>query len=89
MSVVAVFHGPATSSVLDDAHYREKHKTVNPTLALIHALKAAGVSLMVCGQALAHDDMQPEWVNPDVKLALAALTVLPIYQSQGYTLIPE
>lgn len=89
LSIVAVVHGPATASILDDQHYREKQKTANPNTALIQALAKAGVTLFVCGQALAHQDLQPEWVHPDVRLALAALTVLPIYQSQGYALMPE
>ena len=89
LHIVAVVHGSATASVLDDAHYLEKHKTANPNIKLISALRRVGVKVFVCGQALAHADLQPEWVNPDVTLALAALTVLPIYESQGYSLIPE
>ena len=87
--IVAVVHGKATTAVLDDAHYREKRQASNPNLALIRELKENGVKLMVCGQALAHAELKPEWVDPEVTLALAALTVLPIYQHQGYALIPD
>jgi hypothetical protein len=43
----------------------------------------------VWGQALAHNGFAPSWVNREVSVALAALTVLPVYQLDGYAFIPE
>lgn len=89
LKIVAVLHGPATSAALDDAHYRDKHHSANPNTKLIDALNRAGVTLYVCGQALAHNGFEPGWVEPKVTVALAALTVLPVYQLDGYALIPD
>jgi intracellular sulfur oxidation DsrE/DsrF family protein len=89
LKIVAVLHGPATAVALDDRHYREKYQFDNPDRKLIDALKRAGVIVYVCGQALAHNGFEPAWINPEVDIALAALTVLSVYQLDGYALIPE
>ena len=60
---VAVVQGPATAAVLDDEHYRDKFSVANPNTKLIDALAAAGVKLVVCGQALAHNNFPHGWVN--------------------------
>lgn len=87
--IVAVLHGRATVASLDNRYYRKKHRRDNPNSELIGALKKAGVLIYVCGQALAHNDFAPSWVNQEVNVALAALTVLPVYQLDGYALMPE
>lgn len=89
LKIAAVLHGPATAAALDDAHYRDKHQIANPNTKLLDALRKAGVTLYVCGQALAHNGVEPAWVNRQVTVALAALTVLPIYQLDGYALVPD
>lgn len=89
LKIVAVLHGPATAVALDDRHYREKYQVDNPNRKLIDALKRTGTVVYVCGQALAHKGFEPAWVNRDVSVALAALTVLAVYQLDGHVLIPE
>ena len=89
LKIVAVLHGPATVASLDDRYYRKKYQRDNPNSKLIDALKRVGVVVYVCGQALGHNGFAPSWVNPKVDVALAALTVLPVYQLDGYALIPE
>lgn len=85
---VAVVHGPATASVLDDEHYRAKFGTDNPNTAVIAELDRAGVKVVVCGQALAHFQYPEAWVNTKVEVTLAALVDLIILQQQGYALVP-
>jgi intracellular sulfur oxidation DsrE/DsrF family protein len=89
LRIVAVLHGSATVASLDNRYYREKHRLDNPNKKLIEALKRAGVVIYVCGQALAHSGFAPAWVNREITVALAALTVLPVYQLDGYALIPK
>ncbi|SOD39959.1 DsrE family protein [Nitrosovibrio sp. Nv4] len=89
LKIVAVLHGPATAASLDNRYYREKYQFDNPNLELIEVLKRNGVIVYVCGQALAHSGFASSWVNREVTVALAALTVLPVYQLDGYALIPE
>ncbi|MBV8063865.1 MAG: DsrE family protein [Nevskia sp.] len=85
LKFVAVISGPATAVVLDDSHYKAQLGVANPNLELIHKLRAAGVELTACAQAVVHKKYQPDWVNPDVKLALSALTTRAVLQAQGYS----
>lgn len=88
-SLVVVFHGRATEAVLDDANFRAKNGIDNPNLDLIQRLADCRVELFVCGQALAEQGLIAQWVSPDVKIALSALTVLTNYQLRGYALVPN
>ena len=85
---VVVIHGSATPIVLDNAHYQEKFKVDNPNIALIDALEKSGVKVVVCGQALAHNKIAHEWVNPQVELTLSAITDIIILEKEGYVLFP-
>lgn len=87
LKIVAVIHGGATVASLDNSHYRENYQIDNPNTKLIEALKRAGVSVFVCGQALAHNDFDQSWVSRDVTIALSAMMVLAHYQSDGYALV--
>ena len=88
LRIMAVIHGPATAASLGDRYYREKYQLDNTNKKLIEVLKRAGVVIYVCGQALAHG-FAPTWVNRETTVALAALTVLPVYQLDGYALISK
>jgi intracellular sulfur oxidation DsrE/DsrF family protein len=88
MKFVAVLYGPATQAVLDNEHYRQQFGTDNPNLELIHKLRAAGVDVAVCGQAVAEHKFDYGWVHPDVTLALSALTTVSVLETQGYVLLP-
>jgi intracellular sulfur oxidation DsrE/DsrF family protein len=85
---VAIIHGGATPIVLDNAHYKKRFGVDNPSLQAIRELKAAGVEVVVCGQAVAGYGYHYSWVDPDVKVALSALSTLIILQHQGYALVP-
>jgi intracellular sulfur oxidation DsrE/DsrF family protein len=87
LKFVAVLHGPGTPAVLDDEHYRAEYDLDNPNIALIAALKKAGVEVEVCGQALAEQNIEHAWVNQDVTITLSALSDLIVYAQQGYTLL--
>lgn len=89
LKIVAVLHGPATVASLDDLYYREKYRIPSPNRKLIGALRQTGVTVYVCGHALARNALPLSWVDREVNVALAALTVLTVYQLDGYALIPE
>jgi len=89
LKFVAIIHGGATPIVLDNAHYKKEFGVDNPNLMVIKQLEAAGVQIAVCGQALAGWKYDYSWVNPDVKVALSAISTIIILQQQGYALMPE
>lgn len=88
LKFVAVASGPATGAMLDDAHYREKFAASNPNAALIHKLRAAGVDVAVCGQAVLESNYETSWISRDVTLALSALTTVTVLQQHFYALMP-
>lgn len=88
--VVAIFHGAATPAVMSDAAYKARFNgTANPNLELIDRLRKAGVSVRVCSQALAGNDIPVKDVVPGVEVDVAALTTMASLQLRGYALIPD
>ena len=85
--VVLIYGDVAAPMVLDNAHYKKRFGTDNPHLKIIHELKAAGVKVVVCGQALAGLGIKHNWVDPDVTISLSALSTMVILQDQGYALL--
>lgn len=87
LKFAVIIHGPATPIVLSDKAFQAKFGHPNPNLAIIADLKKAGVNVMVCGNALGDMSFTPAEVNPDIRVALSALSTLIIMQDQGYALI--
>lgn len=85
LNIVAVIHGPATASVLNDQEYKQRFDAANPNLELIKKLNEAGVKVQVCGQALAENSYKDEWVDSNATVTLSALSSLAIYSNRGYS----
>ncbi|WP_414447018.1 DsrE family protein [Burkholderia sp. 22PA0099] len=88
LKFVAVAYGEATPSMLDDTHYRSVYGVANPNLPLIALLKRAGLTIAVCGQAVAEHHYAYDWISPEVTLALSGLTTVTTLETQGYALMP-
>ncbi len=84
LNIVVIIHGEATRSVLTNVGYKDAYGCENPDVDLIKALNEQGVEIMVCSQALIRRGFKSEWLNPDVGLALSAITTLVEYQQKGY-----
>ena len=85
IQIVALVERAATPAVFGNAAYRQRFDVDNPNLAILHALKKAGVHLMVCSQALAGMGLADNEVSPDVTVTLSALTDAVVYGQRGYT----
>lgn len=84
--IVALLDGEASLAAATDATYLRYTKVAkNPNLPLIHALRQAGVQLLVCGQALAMEKLPDSAVVPDVTVSLSALTDVVVYGQKGYS----
>jgi intracellular sulfur oxidation DsrE/DsrF family protein len=70
--------------VMSNDAYRERYNRDNPNIALIHALKQAGVDIRVCGQGLLGRKIENAQVNPDIQIDLWAMTTLVNLQLKGY-----
>src|SRR5262245_57797216 len=75
---------PDLDIVMTNEAYRERYNRDNPNIALIHALKQAGVDIRVCGQGLIGRKVDPKQVNPEVQIDLWAMTTLINLQLKGY-----
>jgi intracellular sulfur oxidation DsrE/DsrF family protein len=82
-----IFHGPAVDGILDNAHYHAKYGIDNPNLKVLSALKKQGVVLLVCGQHLATEHIDPKILSPDITVASDAYLVLIELQNRGYALM--
>ncbi|MAQ37585.1 MULTISPECIES: DsrE family protein [Thioclava] len=83
-----VLHGAATPLALSPEAYKDKFGKDDPDTKLKQELADAGVTLYVCGQALADHGFTEDQVGPNVDVALSALAAVPVLESQGYQLFP-
>lgn len=88
--IVAIVHGPATPVISSNGAYaRKTGHPENPNLALIERLRAAGVVVAVCGQAMQGNGIAASEVAPGVRIDVSALTTLANLQLRGWALIPD
>jgi intracellular sulfur oxidation DsrE/DsrF family protein len=87
--IVLVMHGDATLSVLNEAGLKAHDMTDNPSAALIAKLAKAGVSIRLCGQAMAAAGVTREELLPEIQVDLSAVTTLATLQMRGYALLPD
>jgi intracellular sulfur oxidation DsrE/DsrF family protein len=83
--IVAVLDERGGLYALSHAAYHRMFNVDNPNVELLQRLKAAGVQLLVCSQALAEAGLQASDVLPETTVTLSALTDVTIYGQQGYS----
>jgi intracellular sulfur oxidation DsrE/DsrF family protein len=83
--IVAVLDGEAAFAAGGNAMYRKHFNVDNPNLAILHALKQAGVELLVCSQAMAEMGLEDSDVGPDITISLSALSDFVVYGQRGYS----
>ncbi len=87
--IVVILQGGATTAVLNDKGLKARSMKRNPSTELIARLNAAGVSVRVCGQALAGAGIERDEVLPGVQVDLSALTTVAALQLRGYALLVD
>jgi len=88
VQLTVVLHGEATKAALAEDFYAGRFQTgSNPNLALIEALRGAGVQILVCGQALNRHGFAESVIAPHVKIAASAMTAVINRQANGYSVI--
>jgi len=87
MSIAVVAHGPALKTLLSDDAYRTRYGIDNPNFELLAKLDEAGVRFYLCGQSMAFGGFgKDEFIAP-ARVALSAMTMLTVLQSDGYALL--
>ncbi len=86
--LIGVMTGPATAVALRDSTYKKMFTVTNPNDTLLTELTTAGhAELYVCAQALSGMGYGASYLNPNVKMALSALTTVTTYELKGYALM--
>jgi len=87
--LVVLFYGRGIDLALSDAAYEKKFGHPNPNANLIRQLRQANVQMVVCGQALGHQNFVAANIRPGITLALSALTAREELQAAGYGPVPK
>jgi intracellular sulfur oxidation DsrE/DsrF family protein len=87
LEIVVVVHSAAYETILTNNAYRRRFRKENPNLDALNALTQAGVRFMVCGQSINARKIALDEINPNVKLAISAITTLVEHQQRGFSLL--
>ncbi len=82
--LAVVFHQKSTPAILLNDEYRKRYNTDNPNIALVQAMKKAGVDFRVCGQAVLGMKIDPKTIQPEIQLDLWAGMTIPNLMMRGY-----
>ena len=88
MTIAAVLHGAALINALSHQAYSSRYGSENPNLDLLMKLHQAGVAFYACGQSMGFSGISKSELASPVKVALSAMTMMTVLQSDGYALIP-
>ena len=87
LDVAVVIHGSSTRAVLDETSYQARFLTNNPNAELIAKLKAAGVKLYVCGQAIVDSGFYYNHVRDEIEVVLGAIAAEILLAREGYSIV--
>ncbi len=87
MNIAVVAHGPALKTLLTDRAYEARYGVVNPNTELVAKLEAVGVAFYVCGQSMAFAGVDKDELVEPAEVALSAMTILTVLQSDGFALL--
>lgn len=84
--IIVMFHQRSHDFdiVLTNDAFKAKYGKDNPNIALISALKKAGVEFRACGQAVVFKEIDAKDVNPDIQIDLWAMTSMMNLQMRGF-----
>jgi intracellular sulfur oxidation DsrE/DsrF family protein len=84
--IIVIFHQRSADFdiVMSNDAFKKKYGKDNPNIALISALKKAGVEFRACGQALVGRKIDSKEVNSDIQVDLWAMTSFMNLQMKGF-----
>jgi intracellular sulfur oxidation DsrE/DsrF family protein len=86
--IAVIFHQGGTPAILKNEEFKKRNNGQdNPNIAIVQALKKAGVELHVCGQAVLASKIEPKDIQPEIQLDLWALTTIVNMELRGYVRI--
>lgn len=86
--LAVIFHQGGTNAILKNDEYKKRNNGKdNPNIAIMQALKKAGVEFHVCGQAVLAAKIDQKDIQPEVEVDLWALTTIINMELRGYVRI--
>jgi intracellular sulfur oxidation DsrE/DsrF family protein len=87
--IVIVLHQGGTDMILNNAAFKARNDGHdNPNIAMIRAMKKAGIDFRVCGQAVLGKKIETDTILPEIQLDLWALTTITNLELRGYIHVP-
>jgi len=84
LELVLVIGGEGINAAMNNEEYRKRYGRDNPNLKILGQLKAAGIKIDGCAQAMTKHHIEPAGMNPDVTQIFSRLTTVATYQLKGY-----
>ena len=84
LEVVLVIGGLGIPVAMKNEAYRKRYGIDNPNLKILEQLKAAGVRINGCSQAMMKNSISPDQMNPDITMIFSRFTTVSTYQMKGY-----
>jgi len=88
MDLAVIVHGSAVKNLLSSDAYEARYKADNPNFELLTRLHEVGVRIYVCGQSMTFGGIDKSELAEPAQVALSAMTMLTVLQSNGYSLQP-
>jgi len=89
LDVVLVIAGFGIPAAMNNEAYKKKYGVDNPNLKVLEELKAAGVKIVGCAQAMMKSNIDPSDLNPIIKPIFSRFTTVSSYQLKGYAYFKE
>jgi len=89
LDVVLVIAGFGIPAVMNNEAYKKKYGVDNPNLKVIEEMKAAGIKIVGCSQAMMKNSIDPSEVNPIITPIFSRFTTVSSYQLKGYAYFKE
>lgn len=80
-----VFSG-STSIILSNEEYKKRFGVENPNRELLDEFKKHGVRVIVCGQSMMKQRLDPAMIYPGVEMAVSRFTATTDLMNKGYLL---
>jgi intracellular sulfur oxidation DsrE/DsrF family protein len=84
LDVVLVIGGFGIPVVMTNEAYKKKFGVDNPNLKILEEIKAAGIKIICCAQAMMKNHIDPSEVNPIITPIFSRMTSVSTYQLKGY-----
>ena len=83
--VFVVFSG-STPIALSNEEYKKRFGVTNPNAEILEEFKKNGIRIIVCGQSMMKQNLEPSMIYPGVEMAVSRFTATTDLMKKGYLL---